>query len=272
MSTLAFTPSRGLAAADLLKLRRRRGLVAVTALLTVGAMTITYGIIELLHVASPATHGPAGGIVNLGHGAWVASTLGAVAAAIVGSMAGSGDLEAGVYRYLVVTGRSRLALYRSRLALYRSRLRSGLVFLLPFTAAAYAIAAVAAVVLAGGRPVPTASLLATTGLWAVLQVTFYYLLAFGIACLVGSRSYTIGILLAFRLALTPILASITALGIVRELVPGVALQGLTPAALGNAAQQGPTIPMSTAAIAIVLIVWALAAIVAGAWRDTRRDA
>jgi ABC-type transport system involved in multi-copper enzyme maturation permease subunit len=265
MSTLAFTPSRSLVAADLLKLRRRRGLVAVTALLTVGAMTITYGIIELLHVASPAAHGPAGGIVNLGHGAWVASTLGAVAAAIVGSMAGSGDLEAGVYRDLVVTGRSRLALYRSRL-------RSGLVLLLPFTAAAYAIAAVAAAVFAGGRPVPSVSLLVTTGLWALLQVTFYYLLAFGIACLVGSRSYTIGILLAFRLALTPILASISALGIVRELVPGVALQGLTPPALGNAAQQGPTIPMSTAAIAIVLIVWALAAVVAGAWRDTRRDA
>jgi hypothetical protein len=38
MSNLVLTPSRSLAAADLLKLRRRRGLVAVTALLTVGAM------------------------------------------------------------------------------------------------------------------------------------------------------------------------------------------------------------------------------------------
>jgi len=265
MSTLSLTPSRSLVAADLVKLHRRRGLVAVTALLTVGAMTITYGIIELLHVASPATHGPAGGIVNLGHGAWVASALGAVAAAIVGSMAGVGDLEAGVYRDLVVTGRSRLALYRSRL-------RGGLVFLLPFVAAGYALAGVASVLFADGHPVPSVSLLVTTGLWALLQVTFYYLLAFGIACVVGSRSYTIGVLLGFRLALTPILASISAIGIVRELIPGVALQGLTPAALGDAAQQGPTIPMSTAAIAAVLVVWALAAVVAGAWRDTRRDA
>lgn len=264
MSTLAFTPSRSLLAADLLKLRRRRGLVSVTALLTVGATFITYGIIELLHVANPAKYGPAGGVVNLGHGAWVTLAFGAVAAAIVGSMAGSGDLEAGVYRDLVVTGRSRLALYRSRL-------RGGLVFLLPFTAAGYAIAGLASVVFAGGHPVPSVSLLVTTGLWALLQVTFYYLLAFGIACLVGSRSYTIGILLAFRLALTPILASISALGIVRELVPGVALQGLTPTALGNSAQQGPTIPMSTAAIAAVLIAWAVTAVAAGAWRDTRRD-
>jgi hypothetical protein len=265
MSTLALTPSRSLVLSDLLKLGRRRGLVAVTGLLTVGAMTITYAVIELLHVASPATHGPAGGIVNLGHGAWVAAVFGAVAAAIVGAMAGAGDLEAGVYRDLVVTGRSRLALYRSRL-------RGGLVFLLPFVAAGYAIAGLASVMFAGSLPLPSVSLLATTGLWALLQVTFYYLLAFGIACLVSSRSYTIGTLLAFRLALTPILASISALGIVRELVPGVALQGLTPAALGNAAQQGPTILMSTAATAAVLIIWAVAAVAAGAWRDTRRDA
>ena len=265
MSTIAFAPDRNLVAADLLKLRRRRGLVAVTVLLTAAATTITYGIIELLHVASPATHGPAGGIVNLGHGTWVVLTLGAVAAAIVGSMAGSGDLEAGVYRDLVVTGRSRLALYRSRLW-------SGLAFLLPLVAAGYAIAAVASVVFAGANPLPSVSLLVTTGLWAVLQVTFYYLLAFGIACVVGSRSYTIGILLAFRLALTPILASISALGIVRELVPGVAMQALTPAALGNSAQPGPIIAMSTAAIAAVLVVWAVAAVAAGAWRDTRRDA
>jgi hypothetical protein len=265
MSTFALTPSRSLLAADLLKLRGRRGLVAVTALLTVGAMTITYAIMELLHVASPATHGPAGGISNFAHVAWAIAALGAVAATIVGSFAGVGDLEAGVYRDLVVTGRSRLALFRSRL-------RSGLIFLLPFVAAGYAIAALASVVFAGSNPAPSVSLLVTTGLWALLQVTFYYLLAVGIACVVGSRSYTIGILLAFRLAVTPILAAISALGIVRELLPGVALQGLTPAGLGSGALQGPTIPMSDAATAAVLVVWAVVAVVAGARRDTRRDA
>jgi ABC-type transport system involved in multi-copper enzyme maturation permease subunit len=270
MSTVALTtgrlaPSRSLVAADLLKLRRRRGLVAVTSLLTVGALILTYGIIELVHVADPAKYGPAGGIVNLGHGAWVAAALGAVAAAIVGAVAGAGDLDAGVYRDLVVTGRSRLALYRSRLA-------GGLVFLLPFVAVGYAVAAVATVVFAGSRPVPGVQLLATTGLWVLLQVTFYYLLAVGLACLLGSRSYTIGTLLGFRLALTPVFASISALGVVRELVPGVALQELTPAALGGSVRQGPDVPMSLAAIATVLVVWAVALVAAGAWRDTTRDA
>jgi hypothetical protein len=265
MSTFALEPSRSLLAADVLKLRKRRGLVVVTSLLTVGAMAITYAIIEILHVASPATHGPAGGLDNLGHGSWVAAALGAVAAAIVGSVAGAGDLDSGVYRDLVVTGRSRLALYRSRL-------RGGLLFLIPFVAAGYAVAAVATVVFAGDRPQPGVHLLVTTGLWVVLEVAFYYLLAFGIACLLASRSYTIGILLGFRLALTPILAAISALGVVRELVPGVGLQDLAPAALGNTIRQGPNVPMSTAAIAAVLLAWAVAAVVAGAWRDTARDA
>jgi hypothetical protein len=109
-------------------------------------------------------------------------------------------------------------------------------------------------------------------LWTVLEVAFYYLLAVGIACLVGSRSYTIGILLAWRLALTPLLASISALGVVRELVPGVALQALAPAALGDAVREGPYVGMSVAAIAAVLAVWSVVALTAGAWRDTRRDA
>ena len=265
MSTLAVSPSRSLVSADLLKLRKRRGLVAVVSLMTVGATAITYGVMELLHVANPAKHGPAGGVVNLGHGAWVVAALGSVAATLVASSAGAGDLDAGVYRDLVVTGRSRLALFASRVP-------GGLAFLLPLVAAGYTVAAVATVVFADSRPAPGMHLLVTTGLWALLEVTFYYLLTLAVACLIGSRSYTIGIVLAWRLALTPILASISALGIVRELVPGVALQNLAPAALGDSVRQGPQVPMSVAAIAAVLIVWTVVALAAGAWRDTRRDA
>jgi ABC-type transport system involved in multi-copper enzyme maturation permease subunit len=265
MSAIAFTPDRRLPAADLLKLRRRRGLVVVTSLLTIVVMALTYGIIEIVHLAAPATHGPAGGTENLGHGSWVAATLGAVAAAIVGSIAGAGDLEAGIYRDFVVTGRSRVALYRSRLI-------GGLLFLLPFVAAGYIVAAAAAVGLAGNRSVPGTELLLTTGLWVLLQAAFYYLLAFGTASLIGSRSYTIGILLGFRLALTPILASISALGVVRDVVPGVAIQALAPAALGDTIRQGPVVPMSAAAIALVLLAWATVVVAAGAWRDASRDA
>ena len=266
MSTLIHSlPTRPLISADLLKLRRRRGLIVITSLLTLGALLITYGIIELLHLFDPAKYGPAGGVMNLGHGAFVLSGLGAVAAAIVAGSAGAGDLDAGVYRDLVVTGRPRLALYLARIP-------AGLSFVLAFVAAGYALAGVATVVFAGSLPAPGTHVLVMTGLWTLLQVTFYYLHAFGIACVLGSRAYTIGVVLAWRLALTPLLASISALGVVRELVPGVALQSLTPTALGNSARQGPNIATSAAAVAVVLVVWTLAALVVGAWRDTTRDA
>jgi hypothetical protein len=265
MTTLALDlPSPRLVGADLLKLRRRRGLVVVVSLLTIGAIVATYAVIELLHVTNAAKHGPAGGIDNLAHGTFLLTLLGSVAAAIVGAVAGAGDLDALVYRDLVVTGRSRVALYASRIP-------AGLIFLLPFVAVAYALAAVASVVLAGDLPVPSLHLLVVSGLWDLLQVSFYYLLAIGISCLIGSRSYTIGVLLAWRLALTPLLASISALGIVRELVPGVPLEDVAPAGLGDVVRQGPQVGMSTAAIAAVLVVWAALALVAGGLRDVRRD-
>jgi len=266
MTTTALAlPKVGLPAADFLKLRRRRGLVVVTSLLTVGAVVLTYAIIEILHLVDSVKHGPAGGVQNFGHVAFLITMLGSVAAAIVGSSVGVGDLDAGVYRELVVTGRSRRALFASRIP-------GGLAFLLPFVAAAYALTAVASVVFADGLPQPGMRLFVVTGLWVLLEVTFYFLLTLGLACVLGSRSYTIGIVLAVRLALTPLIASISALGFVRELVPGIALENLTPVAIADTVRQGPHIPMSVAAIAAVLIVWAAVAVGVGAWRDTTRDA
>jgi hypothetical protein len=266
MSTLALPlPTPRLVSADVLKLRKRRGLVVVVALLTLGVVLIANAAIEVLHLSDSVKHGPAGGVTMLGHLSWAIAALGAVAAAIVGSTAGSGDLDAGVYRDLAVTGRSRLALFGSRIP-------AGLLFLLPFVATAYALEAVASVAFTGFHPAPSTYLLAVTGLWTLLTTTFYYLLALGIACVVGSRSYTIGIVLAWRLALTPLFASIAALGVVRELVPGVALDNLLPAAIHDAARQGPRVGMSVAAIATVLVVWVVSAIAAGALRDSTRDA
>jgi ABC-type transport system involved in multi-copper enzyme maturation permease subunit len=265
MSAISLSPSRNVVSADILKLRRRYGLVVVTVLMTVGAIALTYGILQILHDVDPSKYGPAGGVTHLGHGAWVASALGAVAAAVVGAVAGVGDRDAGVDRELIVTGRSRITLYGSRLA-------GGLLFLVPFVAVGYTVAAVSTVVFADSWATPSAGLLVTTGLWVVLQAVFYYLLAVGLACITGSRSYTIGVLLAFRLAVAPILAAIADLGVLRELLPGVALQALAPAALGDTIRQGPPIPMSIAAIAAVLLVWAGVAVVGGGWKEATRDA
>ena len=257
-------PTPRLVAADVLKLRKNRGLAAVTGVLTFGAVAITVGVMELLHLVNSTKHGPAGGVPNLGHVAFLISALGTAAAAIVASRVAAGDRDSGVYRDLVVTGRSRAQLYLSRIP-------AGLAYLLPFVGLTYAFEAVASVVFAGSKPMPDTRLLVLTGLWTLLQVTFFYLLSTAVATLVGSR-YAIGLVLAFRLAIGPLVASISALGIVRELMPSVALQALTPAALGDAARQGPVIPMSTAAVAAVLIIWTVAALRIARWRDVSRDA
>ena len=169
-----------------------------------------------------------------------------------------------MYRDLVVTGRSRLALFGSRLT-------GGLAYLLPFIAAAFAAAAVITVALRGNFPAPSIHLMAVTGLWALLSVTVYYLLAVAVACLTGSRSYTIGIVLAWTLALSPIISSISSLGIVRELVPSAALGRLAPSALRDTLSQGPVLHMSVAAAIAVLLGWTVVLLAAGAWRDSRRD-
>jgi ABC-type transport system involved in multi-copper enzyme maturation permease subunit len=264
MTALAL-PTPQLVNSDILKLRKRRGLAAVVSVLTIVAVTLTYVIIQIFHWSNPGKYGVAGGVENLGNGVALIAALGGVAAAIVGASAGAQDLDAGVYRDLVVTGRSRRSLFLSRLV-------GGLAYLIPFVVVAYAIAAVASVVWAGDKPMPSVHLMAVTGLWTLLSVSFYYVLAFGIACITGSRSYTIGILLAFRLALTPLISAIGALGIVRELMPGVALANLGPDTFLKTFSPAGVVTASTGAAVAVLLVWALAAIRIGSWRDTHRDA
>lgn len=258
-------PTPRLVLAELLKLRKRHGLVAVTACLTVGAALVTYGILAILHWANPAHHGPAGGVANLGHGLFVLSILGSVAATIVGATAGAGDLAAGVFRELVVTGRSRRALFRARIP-------GGLAFLLAFVAGGYAVAAVASVVFAGALPAPSTGLLASAGAWLLLSCAFWFTLALGVASLVGSRSMTIGGMLAFRLAVSPLLLSIGALGIGREVLPGAALERLAPHVVRGFTQQATRIPMSVSAAEVVLLAWAAVALAFGAWRTVTRDA
>jgi ABC-type transport system involved in multi-copper enzyme maturation permease subunit len=258
-------PTPRLVRAELLKLRKRRGLVAITTCLTIGAAVVPYTILAILHSANPAHHGPAGGVENLGHVLQVLSMLGSVAAILAGATAGAGDLAAGTFRELVVTGRSRYALFRARIP-------GGLAFLLAFVAVAYALAAVASVVFTGPLPAPSTGLLASAGAWLLLSCAFWFALALGVASLVGSRSITIGGLLAFRLAVSPLVLSIGALGVGRELVPGAALDRLVPHAVRELTRQSGAIPMSVGAAELVLVVWAAAGLALGVWRTVTRDA
>jgi hypothetical protein len=258
-------PFLPLVRADLLKLRRNRGLVAAVAAMTIGPMVIAYTILAILHAANPAHHGPAGGVENLGHGTGLLILIGSVGAVLAGAAAGAGDLGSGVFRELVVTGRSRLALFASRIP-------GGLGFLLPFLVVAVTLMAGATVVFAGSLPAPSTSLLAQAATWAALEIAFYYLLALGLSSVLGSRAQTIGILLAWRLAVTPILLSISVLGAGRDAIPGAAFEQLAPHALNEYIRQGPVVSMSVGVALLTIVLWTAAALAAGAWRTVKRDA
>jgi hypothetical protein len=266
----AATPSVrpfGLPRADLLKLRKRRGLVWTVALLTVGIEVIVWGILEILHVVNADHHPPPGGLSGLVGGTGAIAFLGSVAAIIAGSSAGTGDLRAGVLRELVVTGRSRLALYGARVP-------GGLAFLLPFAAVAYVIVAVLSASLTNAEhPAPSTGTLVLVGIWAMGEVAFYFALGLGLGSVLGSQGPTIGILVAWRLFAMPLLAQIGFLGGIRDILPNVAFSSLVPAAAAGHEDLRETTAqhMSGGAGVVVLLLWAAVFLGVGAWRTNTRD-
>ena len=257
-------PSSRLVRAEYLKLRTRRGLVLASLALTVGSVLVASGILVGLHAAAPATHGPAGGLEHFHNGVYMLTQLGSMAAILIGATAGVGDLAAGFFRHLVITGRPRLTLFAARIP-------GGLVLLLPIAAVAYAVAAVGSVVFAGSLPAPSAAYLTESGLWFLLYITVMFLLALGAAAMLGSRATTIGLLAGWQLLITPLVQGQHHAGLGAEAIVGIALWQLAPKALQAGAPQSD-LAMSLAAIVIVVAAWLIAAIGLGGWQTVKRDA
>jgi len=234
-------------------------------LMSVGIIVVVNLVLVVLHAVNPNHHGPAGGLNNLGGAAGALSLLGSVAAVLIGATAGAGDLNAGVFRELVVTGRSRMALFLARIP-------GGLAVLWTFIIVAYLITSIIAITFAGSTGKPPLILIVKGGLWLLLVTGFYFALSLGFAALVGTRSTAIGVLLAFRLAVAPIIASISFLGWGREIVPGPALERLLPSAVAEHVRMGPNLHESLGTAVLVLVLWALISLGVGAWRTQTRDA
>jgi hypothetical protein len=250
-----------LAGAELLKLRKRRGLVAASLALTVGPVLVAYSVLVLLHGSDPGEHGPAGGVENFGHSIQLLARLGVVAAFLVGVIAGAGDHRSGVFRELVVTGRSRLALFAARIP-------GGLAFLAPLFVAAFAIAAAASVTLAGSLETPTASVFVRAGAWLALGMAASFALALGVASLFRSATISIAVLLGWNFAVVPALQVIDALGAIRDWLLPVALERLQPADL---VAQGTADSSLTVAV-LAIAGWSLVPLAFGAWRTATVDA
>jgi hypothetical protein len=193
---------------------------------------------------------------------YVLTQLGVVAATLLGATAGAGDLGSGVFRELVVTGRSRLALFAARLP-------AGLGLALGAVWVGFAVTAFASTVLAGSLEAPSAGLLVESAAWLAVVVGLALALALGVSSAVGSRGTTIGVVIGWQLVMMPFLLQIGALGSLRELLPFAATERVGPSALFDG---GVAVPMSLSAAIAVIAAWAIVPLAAGAWRTSTRDA
>jgi hypothetical protein len=128
----SWLPSWPLVAGKFLELRKRRALMIVTLLFTVGLPVLILGFRLLFYAVDPKAYSPAGspGMFTVLGG--LMAEFGFIIAVTIGAMAGTTDLTDGVFRHLVVTGRSRLALFLARIP-------AGLSVLLPLAAAGFAV-------------------------------------------------------------------------------------------------------------------------------------
>ena len=116
-----------------MELRRRRGLMAALVLVNIGIPVVFLTFRLLAHAIAPHSYGPAGGYeIFSSMVAGVLFVFGFIVAATLGCTAGSVDLTEGMFRHLVVTGRSRLALYLARIP-------AGLAIIVPMVAVGFTI-------------------------------------------------------------------------------------------------------------------------------------
>jgi hypothetical protein len=112
----SWIPNWGMITTRFMELRRRRGLMIALIAVNIGIPVVFLGVRLISHAVAPKSYGPAGGysiFTTLVTGFMY--VFGFVVAAVVGCTAGSTDLTEGMFRHLVITGRSRLALYFARI-------------------------------------------------------------------------------------------------------------------------------------------------------------
>jgi hypothetical protein len=129
----SWVPNGAMIATRIMELRKRRGLMVALVAVNVGIPTLFLTIRLLAHAVAPRSYGPAGGYdIFSTMVAGVMFVFGFIVAATLGCTAGSVDLTEGMFRHLVVTGRSRLALYLARIP-------AGLAIIVPLVAVGFTI-------------------------------------------------------------------------------------------------------------------------------------
>ena len=270
-------PPVPLIGAKLLELRKRRTLMIVIVAFTVGLPVIFYGVRLLYHLGDPARYAPAGAPDAFATAGTLMGEFGFIAAAALGVTAGTADLTEGMFRHLVITGRSRLALYLARIP-------AGLSILLSLAAAGFAVTCLVTAFLgtphtASAVTVPAGGMV-RSGLWLELDLLIGFVAGLGLGSLMGQRTVPVVLLVLLEIIITPALADHPLPFFLNgeRLLVGVAMDQLKPAALAGGTTVGPSgglvhlPPMPTWAMITVIVGWIVGWSVIGAWRMATRDA
>ena len=113
-----------------LEIRKRRGLMITMVVLIIVPTVLFYGLRLIFHAVDPHGYGLAGSPQFFSQSTNLIEEFGFIAAAALGAAAGTTDLSDGMFRHLVITGRSRLALYLARIP-------AGLAITVPLVALAF---------------------------------------------------------------------------------------------------------------------------------------
>jgi len=274
----SWVPPLPLIGVKFLELRKRRILMIVTTLFTVALPVIWYAIRLIYHASDPAHYASAGEPDAFAAVGTVMDEFGFIIATVLGATAGTGDLTDGMFRHLVSTGRSRLALYLARIP-------AGLAILLSLAAAGFTVAclvtALAHSPLTVGEVTPSAGAMARSGLWLELDLVIGYTVGLGLGSLMGQRTIPVILLIVLEIIITPrvITAHLPHLINGQRLFVGVAMAQLKPAALAGGTvitpQGGVTAhlpPMPTWALITVVAGWIIGWSAIGAWKMITRDA
>ena len=250
--------------ADFLKLRKKRGTLIWALVLAIGPVLVFFLVTAIQHASNPQRYGPAGGVENFHDGLRVIALLfGPLAALLIGVEAGTGDASAGVFRDLVVTGRSRVALFASRVP-------AALAMCFAIMGTAYALLLLGTFVFAGGLPTPDGSLILNGLGFMLLSTGMLCAVSVGFAALTTSKPGAIIALIAWLIVASPVLANIESLGSARKGLLSQAVAHYSPIHLPEGGHNA-SIPMSGGLAFIVLVAWLVVFLGLGAWRTRSMD-
>lgn len=249
--------------ADVLKLRKKRSTIIWALVLAVAPLLIYFAVKIGQHASAPARYAPAGGLHAFeGATGFLAMFFGPLAAILIGVEAGAGDHAAGVFRDLVVTGRSRLALFATRVP-------AALAVCWAVMATAFAVALIGAFAFASSLPTPGVGLIFEGLGFVALETGVICAISVGFASLVASKPAAIIAVIAWQLIASPLIANIESIGSVRDGVLSQALAHFSPVHAGG---HGISVTMAGGTAAIVIVLWLAVMLALGAWRTRTMDA